>query len=50
MIDGKIQVNAYRKHYPGDDLEEIYKAQRKVLRDVFSEYKSNGFTTVYFIK
>lgn len=50
MIDGKIQINAYQKYYRGDDLEKVYEAQRKILRDTFLTYKSQGFTHVYFIK
>lgn len=50
MVDGKIPVNAYKKYYKGDDLEEVYSAQRKFLKDVFTDYKRAGFTTIYFIK
>lgn len=50
MLDDKIKLNAYWKYYKGDDLEEVYKAQRKILGDVFNDYKQQGYTTVYFIK
>lgn len=50
MLDGKIEINAYRKYYKGDDLAEVSAAQQKILKDVFSEYQAKGFTTVYFIR
>lgn len=50
MIDGKIELNAYQKYYRGSDLNEVYQAQQKILRDVFADYNKQGFSTVYFIK
>jgi hypothetical protein len=62
LNDGKIQLNAYKKYYRvpenaiadspewADILNEVTKAQRLVLRDIFTNYKFQGFTYVYFIK
>jgi hypothetical protein len=52
MLDQKIDINAYLKHFrEGDDeRREVVKAKQLVLRDVFLTYKSNGWTQVYLIR
>lgn len=63
LLDGKIPLNSYMKHYNGpkdsgpdnellwkETMNEVGKAKQIVLRNVFLSYKSQGFQTVYFIK
>jgi hypothetical protein len=50
MLDDKIKLNAYRKFYQGDDINEIHRAQQKIIKEVFMKMKDQGLTYVYFIK
>lgn len=52
MLDGKIAINSYL-HYYKEDAEvfnNVKKAKQLVLRDIFFNYKRNGYNTVYFVK
>lgn len=51
MVDGKIKLNAYMEFFTdsGDTAKQVIAAKQRVLRNVFLTYKSNGWTTVYFI-
>ena len=46
MVDSKIPLNAYLKHYTTD----ITIAKQKILQDYFNGCKQQGFTYIYFIK
>lgn len=51
LLDGRIELNAYLKHFKetGDEPMDIRKAKQTVIRNLFLTYKSNGWNTVYFI-
>jgi len=46
MVDSKIPLNAYLKHYTSD----VTIAKQKILTEYFSACKQKGFTYIYFIK
>jgi hypothetical protein len=46
MVDGKIPLNAYLKHYTND----VTIAKQQTLNDYFAGCKDKGFTYIYFIK
>jgi hypothetical protein len=46
MVDGKIPLNAYLKHYTND----VTIAKQQTLKDYFATCKDKGFTYIYFIK
>lgn len=51
MLDDKIKMNSYLKKLLGQgEPEDIRIAKQKILKDVFTEYKSRGLTFVYFIR
>lgn len=53
MIEGRIETNYYMKYLKDevdwDETEKIAAAKRKVLHDVFTRYKKQGFHTIYFV-
>lgn len=46
MVDGKIQLNAYKKYFE----EDVNKAKQLVIKDYFNQAKRNGYSYIYFIK
>lgn len=46
MVDGKIPLNAYLKHYTND----VTLAKQKILNEYFANCKQKSFTYIYFIK
>ena len=46
MVDSKIPLNAYLRHYTTD----VTIAKQKTLGDYFNDCKQKGFTYIYFIK
>jgi len=52
MLDGKIQLNAYKQHFKNTGNEELdlMTAKQRLLHVVFSDYKNKGYTTAYLIK
>lgn len=63
LLEGKIPVNAYQKYYkmPEDAdpektiwwneiINEIKKAKRKVIRDVFEKFKSYGYNDIFTLR
>lgn len=62
MLDGKIERNAYLKFYDGlkdgdpdnelqwaEVMRSVTKAKQKCLKNLFSEFRHKGYSTVYFI-
>lgn len=61
VLDGKLKLGDYEKYYKipfdahpdlpswNEEIKKVNQAKQKVLRDIFSQYKSRGYQTVYFI-
>lgn len=50
FVDGYIELNAYQRFYhtKGDyDLEQVYRAQRKIVLEAFQQFKDSGVEFIY---
>lgn len=57
LLEGKVELEAYQKYYKFDrnadyehQLPQINKAKQKVLRDVFTKFKSYGYNDIFTLR
>lgn len=49
QFDDKIALNEYRKETQSDEIEQIHRAQQRVMAEKFAQYKKLGYENVYLI-